>query len=225
MPAREESFRLDIGKGEEVGALFTAAADPAALYILAHGAGTGMDHPGMAWVAAGLAGRGISTLRYQFRYRERGEKRPDPPPVAHRVVRSAIAEARRRSPNLPLFAGGRSFGGRMTSQAEALEPTGVTGLVFLGFPLHPAGKPGIERAAHLAEVRVPMLFIQGARDALAESSLIREVTGDLGRRAKLHLVEAADHSFRVPARSGRREPEVRSEIIDSAADWMLQPRK
>lgn len=156
-----------------------------------------MTHPFMAAVAAGLAERGIATLRYQFPYMEKGSKRPDPPKVAHAAVREAVAEAARRFRGLPLFAGGKSFGGRMTSQAQAIEPlAGVRGLVFVGFPLHPAGKPADERGAHLADVKVPMLFLQGSRDELADLALLRPVVERLGDRATLAVFEGADHSFR-----------------------------
>jgi predicted alpha/beta-hydrolase family hydrolase len=172
--------------------------------------------------ARGLAERGIATLRYQFPYMEKGSRRPDPPRTAHAAVRAAAAEAVRLAPDLPLFAGGRSFGGRMTSQAQAEEPLpGVRGLAFLGFPLHPAGKPGIERAGHLARVQVPMLFVSGERDALAELDLLEPVVAKLGPRATLHLVEGADHSLRVPARSGRTAADAEAETLDALASWML----
>jgi predicted alpha/beta-hydrolase family hydrolase len=193
-----------------------------ALYVLAHGAGAGMDHPFMEAVAAGLAERGIGTLRYQFAYMERGSKRPDPPRVAHAAVRAAVAEAARHAPRLPLFAGGKSFGGRMTSQAQAIEPLpGVRGLVFLGFPLHAAGKPSDERAAHLFDVRVPMLFMQGTRDDLASLDLLAPLVKKLGARATLALFEEADHSFHVPARTGRKDAEVMNEMLGALAAWAL----
>ena len=175
-----------------------------ACYVFAHGAGAGMTHASMEKVAAGLAERGIATLRYQFPYMEKGSKRPDAPAVAHAAVRAAVSEAGRRCGALPLIAGGRSFGGRMTSQAQALSPSpGVRGLAFLGFPLHPAGKPSSERAKHLTGVNIPMLFLQGTRDALAELNLLEPVVKDLGSRAQLRLLEGADHSFHVlKARGG-----------------------
>jgi predicted alpha/beta-hydrolase family hydrolase len=185
-----------------------------ALYLFAHGAGAGMTHKAMDSCARGLATRGIATLRFQFPYMEKGSKRPDPPRIAHAAVRAAVAEAARLAPDLPLFAGGRSFGGRMTSQAQAIEPlAGVRGLAFLGFPLHPAGKPGIERAEHLARVAVPMLFVSGDRDALAELDLLKPVVTALGERATLRVVAGADHSFRVAAKE--------AEALDAMAEWML----
>jgi predicted alpha/beta-hydrolase family hydrolase len=188
---------------------------------LAHGAGAGMTHPFMADVAGELAERGIATLRYQFPYMEQGSKRPDTPAVAQATVRAAVAEAARRLPALPLFAGGKSFGGRMTSQAQAALPLpGVRGLVFLGFPLHPAGKPDDKRAEHLADVKVPMLFLQGTRDALAELALLRPVVERLGSRAALKVFEDADHSFHLPARGGRTDAQVRAAMLDALALWI-----
>jgi predicted alpha/beta-hydrolase family hydrolase len=191
-----------------------------ACYVLAHGAGAGMTHPAMESVATGLGARGIATLRYQFPYMEAGGKRPDPPAVAHAAVRAAVAEAGRLVPALPLIAGGRSFGGRMTSQAQAAAPLpGVRGLAFIGFPLHPAGRPSDDRAGHLFDVAVPMLFLQGTRDALAELSLLRPLVGRLGPRATLTLFEGADHSFHVRKSTGRNDAEVRSEMLDALAAW------
>jgi predicted alpha/beta-hydrolase family hydrolase len=175
----------------------------------------------MAAVADGLAKRGIATLRYQFPYMERGSRRPDTPKVAHATVRAAVADAARRLPGLPLFAGGKSFGGRMTSQAQAIEPlAGVLGLAFLGFPLHPAGKPSIERAVHLSGVRTPMLFLQGTRDELATLELLQALATRLGARASLHLCAGADHSFHVSTRSGRKDAEVLGEALDALAGWI-----
>ena len=192
-----------------------------ACYAFAHGAGAGMRHPFMAAIAEGLAARGIATLRYQFPYLERGLKRPDPPQLAHATVRAAVAAAGRALPDLPLIAGGKSFGGRMTSQAQAIAPlTGVRGLVFLGFPLHPSGKPSNERADHLFAVRVPMLFLQGRRDQLATPELIEALTRALGERATLQLFAEADHSFHVPARSGRTDAEVQNAMLDAMATWI-----
>ena len=189
--------------------------------MLAHGAGAGMTHKAMAATADGLAERGVATLRYQFPYMEKGGKRVDPPPVAHAAVRAAATEGLRRAGGAPLFAGGRSFGGRMTSQAQALAPLeGVRGLVFFAFPLHPAGKPSIERAAHLAEVRVPMLFLQGTKDALAELDLLQPTVAGLGERATLELAPEADHSFHVAARTGRKDADVLAGLLDAAAGWM-----
>jgi predicted alpha/beta-hydrolase family hydrolase len=204
-----------------VSGLLLVPARARAMYVLAHGAGAGMTHPGMATVAAGLGERGIATLRYQFPYMEAGGKRPDPPKVAHAAVRAAVAAAREHMPTLPLFAGGRSFGGRMTSQAQAEAPlSGVRGLVFLAFPLHPANKPGQERAAHLAKVAVPMLFLQGTRDALAYLDQLEPVCAALGNRATLKLFVDADHSFHVPARTGRKDAQVRAEVLDALAGWV-----
>ena len=189
--------------------------------MLAHGAGAGMAHPFMAAVARGLAERGIATLRYQFPYMEQRAKRVDPPKLAQATVRAAVAEAARLAPKLPLIAGGKSFGGRMTSQAQAASPlAGVVGLAFLGFPLHPSGQPSDERAEHLFEVQIPMLFLQGTKDTLAEMSLLQPLTERLGARATLKPFEHADHSFHVPARSGRKDPEVMAELLDALAAWI-----
>ncbi|MCG6205974.1 alpha/beta hydrolase [Rhodopseudomonas sp. HC1] len=195
--------------------------DARACLVLAHGAGAGMTHAFMEHVATGLAAHGVATLRFQFPYMEKGSKRPDSPAVAHTAIRDAVAEARRRCGNLPLLAGGKSFGGRMTSQAQALAPLdGVRGLVFLGFPLHPAGKPAITRAEHLADIRVPMLFVQGTRDKLAEPDLLGPVIHQLGKTATLHPVADADHAFHVPARTGRRDGDVTSKICGAVAGWV-----
>jgi hypothetical protein len=181
-----------------------------------------MAHKSMAAIAEGLAARDVATLRYNFLYMERGSKRPDAPAIAHAAVRAAAAEAGKLAPALPLFAGGKSFGGRMTSQAQALAPLpGVRGLVFFAFPLHPAGKPGDERARHLGDVKAPMLFLQGDNDALAELDLLRPVVAKLGERATLKLLAHADHSFHAPAKSGRKDADVLAEALDAAADWML----
>jgi predicted alpha/beta-hydrolase family hydrolase len=175
----------------------------------------------MAAVAAELNTRGIATLRYQFPYMEKGGKRPDPPRLAHAAVRAAVAEARRQLPDLPLVAGGKSFGGRMTSQAQADAPLdGVAGLAFLGFPLHPAKRPSQERAKHLSDVKIPMLFLQGTRDALAELGELEPVCKALGKRATLKLFQDADHSFHVLARSGRTDAQVRAGMLDALAGWV-----
>jgi len=216
-----ETLKIRAGD-EQVSGLLLRPTNAKALYLFAHGAGAGMAHKTMESNAQGLAEHGIATLRYQFLYMEKGSKRPDAPKLAHAVVRAAAAEAVRLVPDLPLFAGGRSYGGRMTSQAQADEPlAGVKGLAFLGFPLHPAGKPGIERAEHLARVAVPMLFVSGDRDALAEADLLRPVVAGLGKRALLHLVNHADHSFKVAAKSGRTSADTESEALDALATWML----
>ena len=213
-------LRLAVGE-ESVSALLIRPANAKALYSFAHGAAAGMMHKSMASNAEGLAERGIATLRYQFPYIEKGSKRVDPPKVAHAAVRAAAAEAAKIAPDLPLFAGGRSFGGRMTSQAQADEPLpGVRGLVFIGFPLHAAGKPGIERAEHLQRVQIPMLFVSGERDSLAELDLLKPVVAGLGSRATLHLVRDADHSLKVPAKSGRTSAEAEAEALEAMAEWM-----
>ena len=192
-----------------------------ACYVLAHGAGAGMTHASMDAVATGLGERHVATLRYQFPYMERGSRRPDPPSVAHAAVRAAVAEAARLTHGLALVAGGRSFGGRMTSQAQAEAPLpGVQCLAFLGFPLHPAGRPADDRGKHLFEVHVPMLFLQGDRDELADQQLLRRLIERLGARATLRLIQDADHSFHVPARTGRKDAEVRGEMLDALASWI-----
>lgn len=217
----EQELTIALAGGNSVSALLTAADNSRACYVLAHGAGAGMRHPFMAAVAKGLAARGIATLRYQFPYMEKGGRRPDPPKVAHAAVRAATAEAARRLPHLPLFAGGKSFGGRMTSQAQAEAPLeGVRGLAFLGFPLRPPGKPSSERAEHLARVEVPMLFLQGTRDELADLEHLKPLLPGLGERATLKLVENADHSFHVPAKSGRTDAEVMGAVLDALAAWI-----
>jgi len=200
--------------------LLDGPKDPVACYVLAHGAGAGMNHPFLAAVAKGLAERNIATLRYQFPYMDKGSKRPDSPKVAHVAVREAVAEAARRLPGVPLIAGGKSFGGRMTSQAQAIEPLpGVVGLAFLGFPLHAPGKASDERAAHLSDVKVPMLFLQGTRDDFAQLDLLQPLVKRLGKRATLELFEDADHSFHVPARSGRTDAQVMRDALDVLARW------
>jgi uncharacterized protein len=205
----------------KVSGLWLQPAKAKAGLVLAHGAGAGMTHRSMAAIAEGLAARGIATLRYQFPYMEKGSKRPDRPPLCHATVRAACAQAAKLGGRLPLFAGGKSFGGRMTSQAQALEPlSGVHGLVFFGFPLHPAGAPSRTRAEHLADVAIPMLFLQGTRDALAELDLVKPTVRGLGKRAKLVLAEDADHSFHVPAKTGRKDEAVLAELLDAAAGWM-----
>ena len=219
-----DSSKVTIAIGEEsVSGLLLRPADAKALYVFAHGAGAGMTHRAMESNAQGLAARGIATLRYQFPYMEKGGRRPDPPKIAHAAVRAAVAEAARLAPDLPLFAGGRSFGGRMTSQAQADAPLPkVRGLAFLGFPLHPAGKPGIERAEHLGRVEIPMLFVSGSRDALAGLDLLRPVVAALGSRASLHLVDQADHSFKVAMKSGRTPADAEAEALDALSEWMLR---
>src|SRR5688572_9370069 len=215
-----EPVTVHIDGEQRVSALLQAPQGARLCYVLAHGAAVGMRHRSMAETAAGLAERGIATFRYQFPYMERGSKRPDPPALCHATIRAAVAEATRRAPGLALVAGGRSFGGRMTSQAQAAAPLpGVCGLAFLGFPLHPANKPSQERAKHLFEVEIPMLFLQGTRDALAMPSELEPVCRALGAHATLKLFENADHSFHVPARSGRTDAQVRGEILDAFRGW------
>ena len=190
------------------------------LYVLAHGAGAGMRHPFLESISQRLAERGIATLRYQFLYMEQRGRRPDPPAVAAATVRAAVIEAARVAPGLPLVAGGKSFGGRMTSTAQAEQPLpGVRGLVFLGFPLHAPGRPSDKRAEHLAQVRIPMLFLQGDRDEFADLKLLRPVVKQLGERAALHLVEGGDHSFHVLKRSGRTDAEVMAELVETIVAW------
>jgi uncharacterized protein len=215
-----QKLKIEIENAAPVSALLIQPQQAHACFVFAHGAGAGMIHPFMETVATGLCARGIATLRYQFAYMEAGSKRPDKPAVAHAAVRAAVAEAARRCPGLRLVAGGKSFGGRMTSQAQAIAPLAkVDGLAFLGFPLHPANKPSSERAAHLSDVRVPMLFIQGTRDQLAEMRLLEPLIAKLGPSATLHPVREADHSFHVLARSGRNDRDVMNEILDQFAGW------
>ena len=219
--ADPEPITITVEHGIDVSGLLQAPPRARACLVLAHGAGAGMAHPFMAAVARELAQRGIASLRYQFPYMEQGGKRPDPPTRAHAAVRAAVAEAARALPRLPLFAGGKSFGGRMTSQAQAAAPLArVRGLAFLGFPLHPAGRPSRDRGEHLFEVAIPMLFLQGTRDALADLPQIEPLCGALGERATLRLFPDADHSFHVPARSGRTDSEVRGDMADALAAWI-----
>jgi uncharacterized protein len=190
-------------------------------YVLAHGAGAGMLHPFMTAVASGLMQREIATLRYQFPYMEKRSRRPDPPRLAQATVRAAVATARRVLPDLPLVAGGKSFGGRMTSQAQAADPLpGVRGLVFLGFPLHPPDRPSRTRGEHLFDVEIPMLFVQGTRDKLATRDEIEPLCAALERRATLELFEHADHSFHVPARTGRKDTQVLNDVLDTMVIWI-----
>lgn len=219
MSATERTIAL--ADGSSVSALWQKPKGAKAVLVLAHGAGAGMAHRHMAATADGLEARGIAVLRYNFAYMEKGSKRSDNPPVAHAVVRAAVAHAGKLAGGLPLFAGGRSFGARMTSQAQGLEALPkVSGLVFFVWPLHPPGKAGVERAEHLASVKVPMLFLQGTKDEFAETPLLQATVKSLGKRAKLHLVDHADHSFHVPAKSGRKDAEVMDEILDAAVKWM-----
>ena len=222
MPAADaQNVAIEVAGHGRVSGLLHKPASARASYVLAHGAGAGMAHPFMTAVVTGLAERGIASLRYQFLYMEQKSRRPDPPKLAQATVRAAVAEAQRLMPKLPLFAGGKSFGGRMTSGAQASDPVaGVLGLVFLGFPLHPAGQPGQERAAHLSDIGIPMLFLQGTRDMLAELDQLEPVVKSLGKKATLKLFDQADHSFHVPAKSGRKDGEVMSEMLDMMAAWI-----
>jgi len=219
--SKAKAVFFSVDPEREVSGLLVAPAEVRAVYVLAHGAGAGMTHPFLAEMAGALAERGIATLRYQFPYMEKGGRRPDSPAVAQATVRAAVGEAGRLMPQLPLVAGGKSFGGRMTSSAAAAEPlAGVVGIAFLGFPLHPPGRPGDERGDHLFEVTVPMLFLQGTRDEFAELELIGPLVRRLGRRATIHLVDQANHSFRVPAKTGRRPADIIGELADTLAGWL-----
>jgi len=222
MPVSEANpVTIMVDDATRVSGLWQAPPKARASYVFAHGAGAGMTHPFMAAIATGLAERGVATLRYQFPYMERRDKRPDPPKLAHATVRAAATEALRLLPGMPLIAGGKSFGGRMTSQAQAIAPlTGVRGLAFLGFPLHAAGRPSHDRGEHLLEVKIPMLFLQGTRDALADMNELQPLCKGLGKRATLKLFEDADHSFHVPAKSGRSDAQVRIELLDALSEWI-----
>jgi len=217
--AQSRAVSIRVADGT-VSGLLTPAGEPTHLYVLAHGAGAGMRHPFLEAIASRLAQRRIATLRYQFPYMEAGRKRTDSPAVAQAAVRAAAAAAAKAMPGVPLIAGGKSFGGRMTSGAQAEAPLeGVRGLAFLGFPLHAPGKPAAERAEHLARVTVPMLFLQGTRDDFARLDLLREVVAGLGSRATLELEESADHSFHVPKSSGRSDAEVLEGMCERIVGW------
>ena len=221
MSVDSQPVTIAVDESRTVSGLLQVPPSARACYVFAHGAGAGMTHPFMANVANALAQHEVATLRYQFPYMEQKSKRPDPPKIAHATVRAAVAEAARRLPNVALVAGGKSFGGRMTSQAQALSPLhGVRGLAFTGFPLHPAGRPSDERAQHLFEIDVPMLFLQGTRDDLAELELLQPLIERLGALATLKLFDDADHSFHVPARSGRKDAEVVRELASVLAAWI-----
>ena len=221
MSGESTTTTIAVDEAHRVSGVLIAPPKAHACYVLAHGAGAGMNHPFMQAVAVELSQRGIATLRYQFPFMEDGKKRPDSPKLAHATVRAAVAEAARLLPKVPLVAGGKSFGGRMTSQAQAAAPLAdVRGLAFLGFPLHPPGAASDERAAHLADVRVPMIFLQGSRDEFADLDLLQPLVKRLGARASLRLFDDADHSFHVPARTGKKDPEVRREVLDALATWI-----
>jgi predicted alpha/beta-hydrolase family hydrolase len=218
---RANPATITVDDTHRVSALPLIPPSARACFVFAHGAGAGMTHPFMAAIAGGLAEAGIATLRFQFPYMEARARRPDPPPLCHATVRAAVAEATRVAPGLPLIAGGRSFGGRMSSQAQAKSPLpGVLGLAFLGFPLHPAKQPSNERAQHLFEVKAPLLFLQGDRDELADLSLLQPLVERLGPRATLKLIPGANHSYKVPARTGRSEAQITSELVEALDDWI-----
>jgi uncharacterized protein len=207
----------------DVSGLMVTPPGARACYVMAHGAGAGMTHPFMEAMAAGLSACGIASLRYQFPYMELGGRRPDAPALAQATVRAAVVKAGELGPGVPLIAGGKSFGGRMTSQAQAEAPLpGVRGLVFLGFPLHPAGKPSVQRGQHLFSVQVPMLFLQGSRDQLADLGLLKPLLKRLGDGAVLKVFADADHSFHVPARGGGNDAQIRDRIADSIAAWVKE---
>jgi len=215
-----QSVEIKVDETRHVSGILIAPPHATACFVVAHGAGAGMLHSFMENLADDLSMRGIATLRYQFPYMEKHGRRPDPPALCHATVRAAVAAAHTRLPSLPLFAGGKSFGGRMTSQAQAADPLpGVRGLVFLGFPLHPPKEPSDARGEHLSRVKIPMLFIQGARDAYAEPQLLNPLLERLGDRATLCLLKDADHSFHVPARGAFGAAQVNEAMLDAVANW------
>ena len=221
-PMSATPVSIEVTPDIHVSGLFVAPEEARACFVFAHGAGAGMQHASMRDVANDLFELGLATLRYQFPYMETGSRRPDLPALCHATVRAAVAEAARLIPGVPLLAGGRSFGGRMTSQAQAAAPLpNVQGLVFLAFPLHPSGKPSDERAKHLFDVEIPMLFLQGTRDELASLELLQPIIEKLGDRATLKLAQDADHSFHVPARSGRKDADVRKELLGFMTQWVM----
>lgn len=210
-----------VDEARRVSGLLELPPEARCCLVLAHGAGAGMRHAFLETLARELAARRVATLRYQFPYRERGSRRPDPPALCQSTVRAAVAEAARRVPGAALFAGGKSFGGRMTSGAQATSPLpGVRGIAFVGFPLHPPKRPSDERFRHLENVQLPLLFLQGTRDALANLDLLEPLVAQLGKRATLKVFQDADHSFHVPVRSGRTDAEVLEELADALAEWM-----
>ena len=217
-----EELSIEVDGATHVPGLLQRASGARAMLVLAHGAGAGMRHAFLSDVAYGLAQRGVDTLRYEFPYMSRGSRRPDSPPLCHATVRAAVAAARHIAPAVPIIAGGKSFGGRMTSQAQASDALpGVRGLVFLGFPLHPPQEPSAARAAHLARIEIPMLFLQGTRDEFATQAHLMPVIEALGARARLELFRDADHSFHVPVRSGRTDAQVRDELLDAIAAFSV----
>jgi predicted alpha/beta-hydrolase family hydrolase len=218
---KTEPLSIAVAGGTTVSGVATLPPSATACVALAPGAGAGMNHSYMVGICAGLAARGIATLRYQFPYMEQGSRRPDPPALCHQTVRAAVAAACELMPERPLFAGGKSFGGRMTSQTQALAPLpSVKGLCFFGFPLHPPKKPAISRAQHLAAIKVPMLFMQGTRDELADLALLRGVVTQLTAAVTLDVIDHADHSFHVLVRSGTTDDEVRDVMLDAVAAWI-----
>jgi predicted alpha/beta-hydrolase family hydrolase len=220
MTATPTPLSIEVKSGLRVSALLQLPPNARACYVLGHGAGAGMAHAFMTDLADALEARQIGTLRYNFPYMESGSKRPDPPALCHATVRAAVEEARKQAPSIKLLAGGKSFGGRMTSQAQAAKPLPeVRGMAFVGFPLHPAKKPSTERAAHLSDVKIPMLFLQGTRDDLADLTQLEPIVEKLGSSATLKRIEGADHSFHVLARSGRNDREVMEELADTIASW------
>ena len=221
MAVKTKELKLDVGRNGAVSAILMQPDHARACYVLAHGAGTDMRHASMDKIAVGLADRGIATLRFNFPYMENKLGRPDQPAVAHAAIRAAVEEAARLCPGLKLVAGGKSFGGRMTSQAQSKAPLpGVKGLAFLGFPLHAAKKPSAERAEHLAGIAIPMLFLQGTRDGLADLGHLKPVIAALGPKATLHEVEGGDHSFAVLKKSGRTSEEALTEVLDALVAWI-----
>ncbi len=218
----EQRSTIVVDDATSVSGVTLSPLSPRAAYVFAHGAGAGMDHAFMRSFSAGLAERDVATLRFNFPFTERGSGRVDPPAVAHATIRAAVRVAATTFGDVPLFAGGKSFGGRMTSQAGAAAPLGVVGLVFVGFPLHPPEKPSTTRADHLAGVDRPMLFLQGTRDALADEALIRATVAGLGERATLALYDDADHAFHVRMKSGRDDAQVLAEMLDATVAWMRQ---
>ncbi len=217
-----QPLSIEVKPDVRVSALLQMPTRAQACYVFGHGAGAGMSHSFMNDLSAALGARNIGTLRYQFPYMEKGSRRPDPPALCHATVRAAVEAAKQQAPGVALLAGGKSFGGRMTSQAQAAKPLpDVKGLVFVGFPLHPAKKPASERGTHLADVKIPMLFLQGTRDELADLSLLEPLVARLRAVATLKKIDGADHSFHVLARSGRNDREVLEELADTIARWTV----
>ena len=221
MISQATDLKIDLADNGQVSALLDRPADAWLLYVLAHGAGAGMRHRFMESIVRALSVRGVATLRYQFPYMEAGARRPDSPAAAEDTVRAAVELAAELSGGIPVIAGGKSFGGRMTSGAAAKSLPGVRGLVFLGFPLHPPGKPATQRAGHLDSVEVPMLFLQGTRDQFAQLDLVSTMCRRLGQRATLHLIDEGDHSFNVPKRTGRDSSAVMDELADTVVEWAV----